>query len=130
MKFVCLVYIDEPKMAALTPEEGRRLTDATIAEDWDLRDRGHLIFAQPLQPPERAVTLRLLDAKLTSTDGPFAETKEHLGGFFVIEARDMAEATAIAGESAMLPYGSIEIRPCLEQTHSESGIGRPQLRTD
>ncbi len=125
MKFACLVYIDEALMAAMTPEEGRKLTDDTIEEDWQLRQSGRLILAQPLQRPETAVTIRLRGGTLAATDGPFAETKEHLGGFFLIEAKDIAEAQAIAAESAILPYGSIEIRPFLEQTHSVTGQDRP-----
>ncbi len=128
MKYACLVYIDAVAIGALTPEEDRKLTDDTIAEDWDLRRRGHLIFAQPLQPPETAVTLRLRNGALSNTDGPYAETKEHLGGFFLIEARDLGEAIRIAGESAILNYGAIEVRPFLEQTHSETGERRPELQ--
>lgn len=126
MKFACLVYIDESRMAAMTPEEGQRLTDATIEEDWALRRSGRLILAQPLQPPQHAVTLRVSGGGIARSDGPFAETKEHLGGFFLIEAETIDEAVKIAGESAILPYGSIEVRPFLEQTHSETGEGRPE----
>lgn len=126
MKFACLVYIDESRMAAMTPEQGRALTDATIEEDWDLRRSGRLILAQPLQPPQQAITIRAARSGVARTDGPFAETKEHLGGFFVIEARDINEAAEIAGASAILPYGAIEIRPALEQTHSQTGEGRPE----
>jgi hypothetical protein len=125
MKFVCLVYIDGKAMASLSPEDDRRLTDATIEEDWSLRDRGQLILAQPLQPPEDATVLRMQGGKLSRTDGPFMETKEFLGGFFVIEARDLEEAVAIAGDTAMAPYCITEIRPVLEQFHSVTGRGRP-----
>lgn len=126
MKFVCLVYIDEAKIGAVTPEESRKLTDDTIVEDWELERSGKLILSQPMLQPEFAKTLRVTGDTVTATDGPFAETKEHLGGLFIIEAADMAEAMAIAGASAILKYGSIEVRPTLEQTHSVTGEARPK----
>jgi hypothetical protein len=130
MKYACLVYIDDSIMGALSHEEGTRLTDATVEADWDLRKRGHLILAQPLQAPEAAVTIRVRNGKASRTDGPFAETKEFLGGFYLIEARDMNEAIRIAEEDPMASMGSVEIRPFLEQTHSVTGQGRPELRSD
>jgi hypothetical protein len=127
MKFACLVYIDDTIMGKLSKEEGRKLTDATVEADWDMRRRGQLILAQPLQPPATAVTVRVRNGKMSTTDGPFAETKEFLGGFYLIEARDMDEALALAKADPMAETGSIEIRPFLEQTHSVTGQGRPPL---
>lgn len=128
MKFACLVYINEAKIAALTPEEGKQLTDDTIESDWQLRRDGRLILAQPLQGPSTAVTMRIGEAGISATDGPFAETKEHLGGFYVIEAADMAEARRIVETDPILRFGCIEIRPTLEQTHSVTGEGRPEVQ--
>jgi hypothetical protein len=125
MKYVCLVHVDASAMAALSKEEETRLINETIEEDWQNRRSGHLILAQPLQPPETAVTVRVRNGKMSSTDGPFVETKEHLGGFFIIEARDLNEAIQLAGRSPMARMGSIEVRPALEQTHSETGEERP-----
>jgi hypothetical protein len=130
MKYACLVYIDARIMGALSKEEDVRLTDATVEADWDLRQRGHLILAQPLQPPETAVTIRVRNGRPSRTDGPFAETKEFLGGFYLIEARHMDEAVRIAEEDPMASMGSVEIRPFLEQKHSVTGKGRPELRND
>lgn len=127
MKFVCLVYIEEARMAALTPEQSQQLTDETIESDWQMRRDGQLILSQPLLQPETAVTMRVGGAGVTATDGPFAETKEHLGGFYIIEAADMAEARRIVATDPMLKFGSIEIRPTLEQTHSVTGEGRPEI---
>lgn len=129
MKYACLVYIDASIMGALSKEEDTKLTDATVEADWDLRQRGHLILAQPLQAPETAVTIRVREGKLSKTDGPFAETKEFLGGFYLIEARDMEEAIRIAEEDPMARMGSVEVRPFLEQKHSATGQGRPELET-
>ena len=128
MKYACLVYIDDNIMGALSKEEATRLTDATVEGDWDLRRRGKLILGQPLQPPETAVTIRVRNGQMSKTDGPFAETKEFLGGFTLIEARDMNEAIALAEKDPMASMGSVEIRPFLEQKHSVTGQARPELR--
>jgi hypothetical protein len=128
MKFACLVYVDESLIGALSPQEGKRLIDESVEYDWGLRNNGHLILAQPLEAPDTAVTIRVRSGKMSSTDGPFAETKEHLGGFFLIEARDMDEAIALAKTSPMAAMGAIEVRPFLEHTHSETGMGRPELK--
>jgi len=114
-------------MAALSREQGTKLADDSIDYDWEVRRRGHLILAQPLQSPETAVTVRVRNGKVSSSDGPFAETKEFLGGFFLIEARGLDEAIALAKESPMASMGSIEIRPFLDQTHSVTGRERPPL---
>lgn len=95
MKFACLVYIDEARISKLTPEEGKRLTDETIESDWQMRREGRLILSQPLLEPSAAVTMRVDGDTVSATDGPFAETKEHLGGFYIIEAADMADARRI-----------------------------------
>ena len=125
MKYACLVYVDGSAMSGLSQEDGTKLTDDSIDFDHEIKRRGHLILAQPLQPPETAVTVRVRNDKMTSTDGPFVETKEFLGGFFLIEARDLNEAIQLAGESPVAKIGCIEIRPFLDQTHSVTGVGRP-----
>lgn len=128
MKFACLVYVDGNAMAALSEAAGQHLADESIRFDWGLRERGQLILAQPLEAPATAVTIRVRDGRFSSTDGPYVETKEHLGGFFLIEAENLEAAVALARQSPMAAFGSIEIRPTLEQTHSETGEGRPALR--
>ena len=127
MKFVCLVYIDSVAMGALTEAEGRQLADDSIAFDWGLRDSGKLILAQPLEAPQAAVTVLRRAGKFSSTDGPFVEAKEHLGGFFLIEAKDIDEAIALAKTSPIMRVASIEVRPELEQVDSVTGRGRPEV---
>jgi hypothetical protein len=127
MKFACLVYIDDEIAGRISPEEGEALKDKTIEDDWRLRNSGKLILSQPLQPPQHAVTIRGRKGRITRTDGPFAETKEFLGGIFLIEARDLDEAIQIVEADPMIEMGSIEIRPFLDQTHSVTGEGRPPL---
>lgn len=128
MKFVCLVYIDEAKISGLTEAEDKQLTDDTIESDWQMRRDGQLILSQPLQPPAAAVTMRVAGSRISATDGPFAETKEHLGGFYIIEAANIEEAKKLVAIDPILKFGSIEIRPTLEQTHSVTGEGRPELQ--
>lgn len=127
MKYMCLVYFEDGALEALSEAESVKLTDDTIEANHDLKRRGHLILAQPLQGPETAVTIRVRNGRLSRTDGPFAETKEWLAGFFLIDARDMQQAVSIARESPVAKLGSVEIRPALEQRHSQTRIGRPTL---
>jgi hypothetical protein len=128
MKYACLVYVDRAIIGALSKEQDQKLIDDSVEYDWDIRNRGQLILAQPLDEPETAITIRMRSGRMSSTDGPFAETKEHLGGFFLIEARDLNEAIDIAKASPMAEMGSIEIRPFLEQTHGKTGQRRPELK--
>ena len=130
MKFMCLIYFDETSFAGFTEEDNRRLTDATIEEDNDLRRRGKLILGQPLAAPETAVNVRVRNGKVLRTDGPFVETKEWLGGFVLIEAEDMEEAVAIAAEGEIAKISRTEVRTFLEQTHSETGQRRPELKLE
>jgi hypothetical protein len=125
MKFMCLVHFEPTDFDGITEEEGRKLTDITIEQDHDLRRRGKLIFARPLDEPEKAVTVRVRKRRLRRSDGPFAEAKEWVGGFLLIEAADMDEAVAIAAECEIAKYGAIEIRALIEQTHSARGMTRP-----
>ena len=127
MKFMCLVYFEQGAFDGATEAELTKLTDDTIVEDNELRASGHLLLGQPLQGPETAVTIHGGRRAAAQTDGPFVESKEWLGGFTLIEARDMAEAIALTKQSAIMKYASIEIRPTLEQTHSETGQARPAL---
>ena len=111
MKFLCQVWFDTAEISALTEEEGRQLTKESIINDDRLRDSGHLLEAQALRAPSTSVTVRVRGGDVSTTDGPFAEIKEHLGGFVLIEARDIDEATDIAATFPVARYGSIEVRP-------------------
>ncbi|HWK65124.1 MAG TPA: YciI family protein [Rhizobiaceae bacterium] len=127
MRFVCLVHVDGSAAAALSEEEGRKLTDETIDFDWEMKRRGHLILGQPLEPPQTGTIVRKREGKTSRTDGPFMETKEFLGGFFLIEAEDVEQALAIAELSPMARMGSIEVRAVSDHTHSVTGQKRPGM---
>lgn len=91
MKFLCLVYLDEKLLAELPDEE-------CVAYDKSIRDSGHCIASEALQSVHTATTVRVRDGKVSVTDGPFAETKEQLTGFYMIEAKDLDEAIRIAAK--------------------------------
>jgi len=111
MKYLCLVYIEPQALARLSADERATLDRDSLAYDETLQKRGHYVLAAALQSVATAQTVRNRDGKVSITDGPFAETKEVLGGFIFIEARDMDEAVAAAAAIPMARYGSIEVRP-------------------
>jgi hypothetical protein len=111
MKYACLVYIVEKDMNAMTKKEADACVGESLAYDDALRKAGHFVAAQALQPVETATTIRVRNGKVSATDGPFAETKEQLGGFLLIEARDLNEAIHLVTKLPMARYGSIEVRP-------------------
>jgi hypothetical protein len=108
MKYLCLVYSDEHKLHSL-PESPN---DAECAAyDEKLKGSGHLVAGEALQPVQTATTVSLRNGKASVTDGPFAETKEQLAGFWLIEASDLDEAVQIAAGIPAARVGSIEVRP-------------------
>jgi hypothetical protein len=111
MRYLCLIYCEAATFAALTPEEKRALDRDSLAYDRELERQGHFVAADALKPVAEAVTVRVREGRMSMTDGPFAETKEHLGGFILIEARDMNEAIRAAAGIPIAKLGSIEVRP-------------------
>ena len=114
MKYLCLVYIEEKKLDAMSKSELDALTDESLAYDEVLRKSGHYLVSEALQPVQTAATVRVRNGKASITDGPFAETKEHLGGFFLIKARDLNDAIQVASKIPPARLGSIEVRPIWE----------------
>ena len=110
MRYLLIVHVDRSIIGRLSPEEGRDLTRRCMDADDELRRSGHLVACGPVAEPETARIVRRRDGALSVTDGPYAETKEHLGGFVLIEAGDMEEAVAIATRSPMAAMGAIEVR--------------------
>ena len=111
MKYLCQVWFDGGVLDAMTKEEKTALDTNSMNYDKDLVESGHMIVAQALQPPKSAVTVRVRDGEMSVTDGPFAETKEALGGFILIEAKDLNEAIRIASGIPLAKLGAIEVRP-------------------
>ncbi|UCI08357.1 YciI family protein [Mesorhizobium sp. B1-1-8] len=110
MKYVLLVYGEEKDLHALTPEGMAKLDAESLAHDRSLDQQGKLIIAQALQSVRTSKSVRQRKGKRLVTDGPFAETKEQLLGFVMVEAKDLDEALAIAGEIPLAELGTIEVR--------------------
>jgi hypothetical protein len=113
MRYLCAVYLEPKNMQALSPAEQATLDRDSLAYDQQLMKAGNFIAANALQPVTTARTLRVRNGKLRVTDGPFAETKEHLGGFILVDAKDEEEALDIASKVPMAKYGTIELRPIM-----------------
>jgi hypothetical protein len=120
MQYLCLVYADEARLAAMPQHEVDALIDETNANNEELRASGHLLLAQALEQVDGAVTVRVRDGRLSATDGPFAETTEQLGGFVLVEARDLNEAIRIAGRIPSARIGSVEVRPVIDLARERS----------
>jgi hypothetical protein len=120
MRYLCLVYADEARINGMTQQEIDALIDETAANNEELRASGQLILAQALEQVDEAMTVRVRDGRLSVTDGPFAETNEQLGGFVLIEARDLNEAIQIAGRIPSARIGSIEVRPVIDLLRERS----------
>ena len=114
MKYICLVYLVEKELMAMSKTEADACTDESLACDDALRTSGHLVLAHALQPVETATTVRVRNGKLWATDGPFAATREQLGGFVLIEARDLNDAIQVAARLPLARHGCIEVRPIKE----------------
>jgi hypothetical protein len=111
MKYLGIAYEEESKLNALSAGEWQALRQETLDYVESLQRSGRLILAQPLQSATRAATLRVRHGALSVTDGPFAETKEQIGGFFLFEARDFQDAIDVAAKWPSARIGSIEVRP-------------------
>lgn len=120
MKYLCLVYYNEKTMQEKSQEEWDALNRECMECVTDLTDSGHFLDGAPLLSTETATTLRMRDGKPLITDGPFAETKEQLAGFYMLEARDMNEAIRLAEKIPPARYGSVEIRPVRELTAQDN----------
>jgi hypothetical protein len=111
MKYMLLIYADEQ---AWTESERELCYGESTELAHQLKVKGQYLAASPLQPVATATSVRVRESKRTVTDGPFAETREQLGGYFLVEAKDLDEAIAIAGRIPGARKGTVEIRPVLE----------------
>lgn len=109
MKYLCLVYLEEQKLHAVADGE-------CMACGNGFRESGVLVAAEALQPVDTASTVRVRGGRVTVTDGPFAETKEQLAGFYLLDARDLNEAIQMAAKIPPAREGSVEVRPVRELT--------------
>ena len=114
MRYLCLIYDEEKKIGAMPKGE----SDAFMGEYFTFTDgikkSGHFVGGEALQPVHTATTVRVRNGKLSTTDGPFAETKEQLGGFYLINAKDRNDAVQVASKIPSARLGSVEVRPIME----------------
>lgn len=114
MRYLCLIYDDEQTMSAMPKGEADAFMDEYFAFTENVRESGHFVAGEALQPVQTATTLRQRSGRLATIDGPFAETKEQLGGFYLIEARDLNEALQVAARIPSVRTGSVEVRPVVD----------------
>jgi hypothetical protein len=114
MKYLCLIYDDEKKWETMSKAEADAYMGEYFAFTDSIKSSGHYIGGEALQPVQTATTVRSRNGKLSTTDGPFAETKEQLGGYYLIEARDLNDALQVAQRIPSVRTGSIEVRPIQE----------------
>lgn len=114
MKYLCLVYMEEKQLHGMPQAERVALSDESMAYCEALAKQGEMLSASPLHPVETATTVRVRNGKVTTTDGPFAETKEQLAGYLLIDVRDLNDALRVAAKFPGARYGSIEVRPIKE----------------
>jgi hypothetical protein len=111
MKYMLLIYDNEQDLAALSPEQTKQLYGDYFKFTAEVKASGNYIAGDPLQPVETATTVRVRNGKTTMVDGPFAETREQLGGYYLIEAKNLDEACKIAARIPSANIGCIEVRP-------------------
>jgi hypothetical protein len=126
MKFMFTIYHDESVLDAMPEQEMQTLVDSAIEYAEEIRRSGHYIASDALQRTGTARTIRVRAGNVSTTVGPFVETKEKLGGFFVIEAKDMDEACAVAARFPPARVAVIEVRPVQELKHSRDRRGLPR----
>ncbi len=114
MKYLCLIYDEEKKIAAMSKSDSDAFMGEYFAFTDAIKKSGHYIGGEALQPVQTATTVRVRNGKVSTTDGPFAETKEQLGGFYFINARDLNDAIQVASKIPSARTGSIEVRPIME----------------
>ncbi|MSO48551.1 MAG: YciI family protein [Acidobacteria bacterium] len=114
MRYLCVIYDGEQTMAGMSKEEGEAFMGEYFAFTDGIKKSGHYIGGEALQPVATATSVRIRNGKLSTTAGPFAETKEQLGGYYLINARDLNDAIQVAAKTPSARTGAVEIRPIVE----------------
>jgi hypothetical protein len=116
MKYICMSYLGPITWETMSEEQRKASMEEFFAYDKMLRDNGYMIGGEGLQSARNAATLRFQDGKVAVTDGPYAETKEQLAGFFILEARDLNHAIQLMSKHPVVRGGAVEIRPAVDRT--------------
>ena len=114
MKYLCLIYENEKAWESMPPAESEAIMNEYFSFTEDIRKSGKYVAGEALQPTPTATTVRVRNGKVSTTDGPYVETKEQLGGFYLIEAKDLNEALQVAARIPSARYGGIEVRPVVD----------------
>ena len=114
MRYLCLIYDAESEMSAMSESESNAFMGEYFAFTEGIKQSGQFVAGEALHPVATATTVRIRNGRISTTDGPFAETKEQLGGFYLIEARDLNEAIQVAAKIPSARTGSIEVRPVVD----------------
>ena len=129
MKYICLGYIEENKWETMSESERNAMLDECFAYDDVLRKNGHFAGGEALQGPRNAATLRWKNGKVSVTDGPYAETKEQLGGILILEARDLNHAIQLMSQHPGVKAGPFEIRPAADLSEMVAESERRRSKT-
>jgi hypothetical protein len=113
MKYLCLIYENQDAWATRPKEDTDKILGEYRVFGEDIKKSGHYLGGHALQPTTTASTVRVRNGKMTTTDGPFVETKEQLGGFYLIEAKDLNDAIQVAGRIPSAKLGAVEVRPIM-----------------
>ena len=113
MKYLCLIYDEEKKLGGMSKTESDAFMGEYFAFTEGIRKSGHYVAGEALQPVQTATSVRVRNGKVSTTDGPFAETKEQLGGYYLVEAADLNDAIQVAARIPGAKTGSIEVRPIM-----------------
>ena len=114
MRYLCLIYDEEKKLGAMSKGESDAFMGEYFAFTEDIKKSGHYVGGNALQPVGTATSVRVRGGKMSTTDGPFAETKEQLGGFYLINAKDLNDALQVASRIPSAKFGTVEVRPIQE----------------
>ena len=114
MQYILLIYENEAEAKGRNKEESQRIWGEYMAFTGSVKESGHMRAGEPLESTATATTVRVKAGKTVRTDGPFAETREQLGGFYIVEAKDLDEAVGIAARIPTAKHGSIEVRPIMQ----------------
>jgi hypothetical protein len=113
MKYLCLIYDEEKKLSSMSKSDGDAMMGEYFAFTEGIKKTGHYLGGNALQPVQTATTVRVRNGKVSTTDGPFAETTEQLGGYYLIEAKNLDDAIQVAAKIPSSRIGSIEVRPIM-----------------
>jgi hypothetical protein len=116
MKYICLAYVSEEGWGTMTESQRNAALDEVFAYTDELRNSGHLVATEGLQSARNATTLRIVNGKVSVTDGPYVETKEKIGGIYVIEARDLNHAIQLMSKHPVVRAGGVEIRAVVDMS--------------